>query len=92
MKKPDHALLAGLADILETRGATFENFECHVDARDNREPIRSYGLLFDCARECWIGEASAVEEGDDLTPDEREYLQKRAARDARARGNSNGGE
>ena len=88
-KKPDRALLVALIEIIEKRGATLKDFKLHVDARDKRDPVRSYGLLFECANECLIGEESSlVEEGDNLTPDERRYLKKRAAHDAEAGGDT----
>jgi hypothetical protein len=89
-KKPDHALLVRLIAIIENRGATFEDFRCHAEARDKRDPIKSYGLLFDCARECLVGAESPVEESDNLTPEQRRYLQNRAARNARAGAHAGG--
>jgi hypothetical protein len=86
-KNPDPALLARLASILDTRGASFDDFRLYVDAKDQRDSIKGYGLLPALAGECLIGEQSPGESNDNLSPEQWEYLRQVERSDARSRGN-----
>ena len=72
-RNPDPALLARLATILDTRGASVDNFIAHVNEKDQRDPIQSYGLLFALAGECSKVDASPAEVDVVLTPSQMEH-------------------